>query len=73
MQADTPHRSESYFLEGKVWEIFYYAKSGVSTTDSIVWRDLSPVVIADGAVVGWGWDYWEEEGGRLNVAMPPEE
>jgi major membrane immunogen (membrane-anchored lipoprotein) len=73
MKADTPHRSESYFMEGKIWEVFYYAKPGVPAVDSIAWRDLAPVVIADGAVVGWGWDYWEREGARLRLVLPPQE
>lgn len=73
MQADAPHRSESYLMEGKFWEIFYYAKQGVPTADSVAWRELSPVVIADGAVVGWGWDYWQDEADRLKVQLPPEE
>lgn len=73
MQAETPHRAESYLMEGKFWEIFYYAKSGTAAADSVAWRELSPVVIADGAVVGWGWDYWEREGERLRVTLAPKE
>ena len=73
MKTDAPHRSESYLMEGKFWEIFYYAKEGVPAADSVVWRELSPVVIADGAVVGWGWDYWQREADRLKVQLPPEE
>lgn len=73
MKTDAPHRSESYLMEGKFWEIFYYAKDGVLAADSVVWRELSPVVMADGAVVGWGWDYWQREADRLKVQLPPEE
>jgi hypothetical protein len=73
MKADAPHRSESYMTDGKFWEIFYYAKPGVPATDSVAWRDLSPVVIADGGVAGWGWDYWEREGERLRVTLAPKE
>jgi hypothetical protein len=70
MKTDTPHRSESYLLDGKFWEIFYYAKSGVAQDDSVAWRKLSPVVLADGKVAGWGWDYWGKEAERLNVPVP---
>jgi hypothetical protein len=73
MHTDSPHRSESYIMEGKFWEVLYYAEDGVPAADSIPWRELSPVVIADGGVVGWGWDYWEREGGRLKVQLAPEE
>jgi hypothetical protein len=73
MKTDTPHRSESYLMEGKFWEVLYYAKEGVPAADSVAWRELSPVVIADGGVVGWGWDYWEREGTRLNAPLAPKE
>ena len=73
MKTDAPHRSESYLMEGKFWEVLYYAKEGVPAADSVAWRKLSPVVIADGAVVGWGWGYWEREGTRLNAPLAPKE
>jgi hypothetical protein len=73
MKTDAPHRSESYLMEGKFWEVLYYAKEGVPAADSVAWRELSPVVIVDGAVAGWGWDYWEREGTRLNAPLAPKE
>lgn len=73
MQTDAPHRSESYLLDGKFWEIFYYSRPDVAPADSVAWRELSPVVLADGQVAGWGWDYWEREAERLRIALPPTE
>ncbi len=70
MGSDAPHRSESYLLDGKFWEIFYYAKTGTLQEDSIPWRKLSPVILADGKVAGWGWDYWGKEAARLNIPVP---
>jgi len=70
MQTDAPHRSESYLLEGKFWEVFYYAKPGTDAADSIAWRELSPVVVTDGTVAGWGWKYWGAEAERLQVPVP---
>lgn len=73
MQTDAPHRSESYLLDGKFWEIFYYTRGEAASADSIAWREMSPVVLADGQVAGWGWDYWEGEAERLNIPLPAEE
>ncbi len=73
MKSDAPHRSASYLLEGKFLEVFYYAKPDTPATDSVVWRELVPVVLADGAVAGWGWKYWQPEAERLRVELPPEE
>lgn len=73
MKTDTPHRSASYLTEGKFYEVFYYAKPGVPASDSVAWRQLIPVVLADGAVTGWGWKYWEPEANRIRVELPPRE
>lgn len=73
MGSDAPHRSESYLLEGRFWEIFYYTRGDAAGSDSLPWRELSPVVLADSKVAGWGWDYWEREAARLNITVPAEE
>ncbi len=73
METDAPHRSESYLLDGKFWEIFYYGRGELGSADSVAWRELSPVVLADGTVAGWGWNYWEDEAERLGIPLPPEE
>jgi hypothetical protein len=70
MQTDAPHRSESYLMEGKFWEVFYYARPNTDPTDSVAWRELSPVVVVDGTVAGWGWKYWEPEAQRLQIPVP---
>lgn len=73
MGTETPHRASSYLMEGKFWEVLYYAKPGTAEADSVDWKELSPVVITDGAVSGWGWKYWRPEAERLRVELPAEE
>lgn len=72
MQADQPLKSESYIVDGKVWDVLYYSNgSAAEGDDSIATRKLSPVIMADGKVAGWGWDYWEREAPKLKVQLPP--
>lgn len=73
VMAGEPHRSEGYLVDGKFWEIFYYPRGETAAADSIAWREMSPVILADGKVAGWGWDYWEREAERLRVQVPPAE
>ena len=72
MGTDTPYREEQYLTEGKNWEILMYARED-SPADTIPWRKLSPVVLADQKVVGWGWSYWEKEAERLKIPVPADD
>lgn len=71
VMGDEPHRAESYQTAGKFWEIRLYARGNEAAEDSVEWSKLSPVVMADGKVVGWGWDYWRKEAETLNIPVPP--
>jgi hypothetical protein len=74
METAAPYRSDSYLIDGKFWEVMLYTPPGEeSSTDSIPPRDLSPVILADGAVAGWGWDYWEKQATALNIPVPAKE
>jgi hypothetical protein len=70
METSTPHREESYFMNGQLWQVLLYTRSAPAQ-DSVEWREMSPVVLADGSVAGWGWDWWETKAGELNVTLPP--
>lgn len=80
------HRTQNFLMHGKVWDLSVYdygakplppvvvktAKGADSTVaDSIPWRKLSPVVIIDGKVVGWGWGWWDKESAKLGIPLVP--
>ena len=48
MKTDSPHTAASYVTGGKLWEIQFYPTKEVALTDSVDWRDMSPVVFAEG-------------------------
>jgi len=85
IMKSTPHRTQHFIMNGKVWELSVYdygskplppvqvkTSMGDSTvTDSIPWRKLSPVVSIDGKVVGWGWGWWDKESAKLGIPLVP--
>lgn len=71
VMGSEPHRTETYQTQGKFWEVMLYARGDEAPEDSVTWRKLSPVVMADGKLVGWGWDYWQKEAETLNIPVPP--
>ena len=73
MDADAPHTMSSYLVDGKYWEVLLYPTKTVAPGDSIPWRQMSPVVMADGAVVGWGWSYLDDMAAEKGFAVPAKE
>ena len=54
-----PRRIDAFLVNGQHLEALYFAKPGASPEDSIPDRELSPVVVINGTVVGWGWQEWD--------------
>jgi hypothetical protein len=73
MEADAPHTMSSYLVDGKYWEVLMYPRTAATPGDSIAWREMSPVVMADGAVVGWGWSYLDETAAEKGFQVPAKE
>lgn len=70
MGADAPHRTLTYLTGGRQWEVRLYSKEAAATTDSIAWRELSPVVLTDGKVMAWGWGAWDKLATKLSIPVP---
>jgi hypothetical protein len=56
-----PHRGELYNADGSSWEVFYYY-TRVAHNDGMVTEDeLTPIVLRDDVLIGWGWSLWARE------------
>lgn len=67
-----PHRSEIYESEDSTWEVLYYY-THVTRDDGLVTEDeLTPIVLRDGIVTGWGWTHWAAQNSRhgLEAELP---
>ncbi len=65
-----PHTTQSYFVNSKNWELDLFTRHPTLPADSVAWRKMSPVVLANGKVVGWGWPWWAKQAAKLNIPMP---
>jgi len=68
VQLANPWKSEAFVIEdGTPTVILYYV------TDGLVWkrsddrRNLTPVVLESGSVVGWGWSFLERNLDRYHT------
>lgn len=67
-----PHRSETYEGEDSSWEVLFYY-THVMRDDGLVTDDeLTPLVLRDGTLTGWGWTHWAAVNGRhgLGAELP---
>ncbi len=70
VMGSLPHTTETYFVNSKNWELDLFTRNPTLPADSVPWRKMSPVVLANGKVVGWGWTWWGKQAVKLNVPMP---
>ncbi|MGI9038297.1 MAG: DUF3192 domain-containing protein [Gemmatimonadota bacterium] len=62
-----PHRSEIYSGDGSSWEVLYYY-TDVARDDGMVTDDeLTPLVLRDDVLEGWGWTYWAAQVRRYDL------
>jgi hypothetical protein len=69
--ADIPHpyRTESYEAAGSRFEVLYYLTSETSRDRAITDDELTPIVLIDGRVDGWGWGFWNDQVRRYEIRV----
>jgi hypothetical protein len=62
----------NYIISGKILEIYYYdPKNRKFRRDSVDRRkDVTPVVMVDSKVAGWGWVFVDSVAGANNIQLP---
>lgn len=55
--VQNPYASESQVVRGEKIEVFYYA-THIKNNDGVITSDeLTPLVLVEDVLVGWGWQY----------------
>lgn len=54
-----PYRSELYRSEARTVELMLYYTDIKKADGAITDDELTPIVLIDGRVDGWGWSYWD--------------
>lgn len=68
--GDPPHRVATYLSESHQWTVQLYDRGHAGDADSVLWRKMSPVVLIDGKVVGWGWSWWDGAAAKHHLPVP---
>ena len=55
-----PHRTSSYSSNGHNFEIFHYYTDFIKNNGEVDEIELTPIVLIDGVLQGWGLQYWDK-------------
>lgn len=58
-QINNPYRTEMYRSQGHTFELLLYYTDKKRADGAITDDELTPLVIMDGKLDGWGWSYWD--------------
>lgn len=72
IMGGAPEQPTQYLVEGQFIEAMIYRRMGEEGVyDSLERRQLSPVVLVNGTVSGWGWDHWDSVATRYSIEVVP--
>jgi hypothetical protein len=68
------HRRSRYLINKKEMEVLWFTPTGaVPGKDTLPFRQLTPIVVFDGKVIGKGWEFWEKTAAENNITVPPKD
>jgi hypothetical protein len=68
------HRRSLYLINKKEMEVLWFTPTDqMPGKDTLPFRELTPIVLYDGQVIGKGWDFWDSTAKVNNIAVPPKD
>jgi hypothetical protein len=55
----TPQKEEPYLVNSQYIEALFYPRAGKTDSVSLLPVNMTPVVMVNGKVTGWGWNHWD--------------
>jgi len=71
MEADSATRTDAFLMNGRMINALYFARPGATDSADRTDRKMSPVVLVDGKVVGWGWEKWDSIAAANAITVVP--
>lgn len=66
---NNPYRTEMYQSSGHYFEVLYYYTDRKSADDAITDDELTPLVMKDGSLDGWGWAYVKDVSAKYEIRL----
>ncbi len=71
MEGEAPKRIDPYLYNGQYIEAMLFPRQGKTDSAATADRNMTPVVVINGKLVGWGWDYWDSTAAANNIEVAP--
>ena len=66
---NNPYRTSSFEKEDKRLEVLYYYTEVKDFDGAVSDDELTPIVLIDNKLVGWGWDYWSDVAEKYEIRI----
>jgi hypothetical protein len=64
----------TYLMDGQYIEAMIYRRPEIDGAfEELERRDMTPVVVVDGRLTGWGWDHWDSVASVHRIEVVPKE
>ncbi len=72
MGGVAPKRTDPYLYQGQYIETMFYPRIGKTDPEDLEDRKMSPLVVVNGKLAGWGWNFWDSvaSANGIPVAKP---
>ncbi|MGE0441257.1 MAG: hypothetical protein AB7L66_07450 [Gemmatimonadales bacterium] len=67
-----PDRTDPYLYQGRYIEAMYFRPAGKDKAEILGDRKMSPVVVIDGTLQGWGWAFWDSTAAASHIEVAPD-
>ncbi len=71
MEGEQPKRVDPYLNNGQYIEAMLYPRKGKTDSASFPDRKMTPVVVINGKLAGWGWTYWDSAAAANHISVAP--
>lgn len=71
MEGEKPKRIDPYLYNGQYIEAMLYPRKGKTDSASLQDRKMTPVVVINGKLAGWGWTYWDSTAEANHIPVAP--
>lgn len=72
LRLEKGFRRSSYFVDGKTYEVLYYRELQGNVAEPVQQAKETPIVLANGKVLGWGWRFYVDAMEDLKLPSPIE-